>query len=346
MGIQNFAQRTAYKLRTFIVLQLFLTCMSLPILVWWGLPISLLSPVGNLVFSPFLTAFLSLASLLFFAQLLHIPNGLIAWALDLLTKIWLTILKWYPPGMLIAFSQPPWWILVVPPIFALIVIAHPCTRSVNRSALLMTVGLFFFGFALKLLCSTSTDMFAIPCNNTELFVMRSCNTVLVIDPGAIGRRASGPSWVQHTLLTELAKKSGLRHIDHLVLCKINKTTFESVAELARITHIGTVYVPYWHGRLESGTIRAFMLLKGELEKTGGTIVRLGEKSETIWCDQTKKIMLNPTTKKLAYQDGWYHTPCIIAHIDNGTVPLYDASGIRPVQSIISDSLLNRKKDTK
>jgi hypothetical protein len=342
MGIQNFAQRTAYKLRTFIVLQLFLTCMSLPILVWWGLPVSLLSPVGNLVFSPFLTVFLSLASLLFFAQLLHIPNGLIAWALDLLTKIWLTVLKWYPPGMLIAFSQPPWWILVVPPIFALIVIAHPRTRSANRSAVLMTVGLFFFGFALKLLCSTSTDIFSIPCNNTELFVMRSSNTVVVIDPGAIGRRASGPSWVQHTLLTQLAKKSGLRHIDHLVLCKINKTVFESVAELARITHVGTVYVPYWQGRLEPSTIRAFMQLKEELGKRGGTIIRLGEKPHTIMCDQNKKITLNPIEKKIVYQDGWYRTPRIIAHIDNGAVPLYDASGIRPVQSIISDAQLNRK----
>jgi hypothetical protein len=176
--------------------------------------------------------------------------------------------------------------------------------------------------------------------------MRSSNTVVVIDPGAIGRRASGPSWVQYTLLAELAKKSGLRHIDHLVLCKINKTVFESVAELARITHVGTVYIPYWQGRLAPGTIRAFMQLKEELGKTGGTIVRLGEKSETILCDQTKKIILDPTAKKIVYQDGWYHSPRIIAHIDNGTVPLYDASGIRPVQSILSDSHLNRKKDNK
>ena len=224
MGI-HFFYRIAHKFRAFMILQLFITCISLPILIWWGLPVSLLSPLGNLFFSPFLTAFLTIASLLFFTELLCIPNGFFAWLLDGITTIWLKLLAWHPPGMLHAFAQPPLWILLLPPIAALIIISHHTTKHPKKSGALLALTLFLFCFALKTVQTQDAQLFGIECNGSDVIVLHKHNTITIIDPGAIGRRPSGPSWVQYNLLSQLAKKTGCRHINHLVLCKINKTTF-------------------------------------------------------------------------------------------------------------------------
>ena len=65
-----------------IQLQLYLTLISGPILVYWGLPVSVASPLGNILFHPLLTAFLFLSSLIFFCQILHIPHGIFVYALQ------------------------------------------------------------------------------------------------------------------------------------------------------------------------------------------------------------------------------------------------------------------------
>ena len=59
----------------FLQVQLFLSLASLPILVAWGIPFSLATVAGNFLFSPFLTLFLLLSSLIFFTELIFIPNA-------------------------------------------------------------------------------------------------------------------------------------------------------------------------------------------------------------------------------------------------------------------------------
>lgn len=94
--------RTALKkigpwIGKFLYLQLFISLIAFPLLLCWGLPISLLSPVGNLIFGPFLTVFLFLSSMLFFTELLYLPNGWIASVLDTFTQSWLSLKHSRPP---------------------------------------------------------------------------------------------------------------------------------------------------------------------------------------------------------------------------------------------------------
>jgi len=59
----------------FLHSQLIVTLVALPILVAWGLPSSVMTFIGNLVFAPVLTIIIILASLLFFTQLVGISNA-------------------------------------------------------------------------------------------------------------------------------------------------------------------------------------------------------------------------------------------------------------------------------
>lgn len=69
-------------------LQLFLTLVSIPILCAWGLPVSLMTFVGNMLFAPVLTLFLLISAMLFITQLCSIPNFWLIYALEQLTICW------------------------------------------------------------------------------------------------------------------------------------------------------------------------------------------------------------------------------------------------------------------
>jgi len=104
----------------FIQVQLFITTISLPILLSWGLPISLLSPLGNLIFFPVLVLFLLLSSLVFFFEIIHIPNEWLIYCLEKVTLAWFSILSiGNGATALIGFSKPPKLFLIALPLLTL-----------------------------------------------------------------------------------------------------------------------------------------------------------------------------------------------------------------------------------
>src|SRR5579872_4558069 len=108
----------------FMIVQLFLTLISLPIIIAWGLPISLLSPIGNFIFSPFLTAFLLLSSIIFFTQIISIPNYPLILLLENLMPLWHYILSFSSSSAMFAFKKPPLFILIVIPLVTLFLSRH------------------------------------------------------------------------------------------------------------------------------------------------------------------------------------------------------------------------------
>ncbi len=97
--------RLAYYLTHYIQIQLFITLMSLPVLMWWGLPFSLMSFVGNLIFSPIIVAFLTLSSLIFMTELASIPNYYLVWSLEKVTTVMTTLLSYGSKNWLVAFPK-------------------------------------------------------------------------------------------------------------------------------------------------------------------------------------------------------------------------------------------------
>ena len=89
----------------FLLIQLMVTLTSLPILIWWGLPISKVSFIGNLIFTPVLTIFLIISSLVFFTEFLNIPNLYLIKILEKITTLWNSILVCGQKNWLVGFSR-------------------------------------------------------------------------------------------------------------------------------------------------------------------------------------------------------------------------------------------------
>src|SRR3989339_1295099 len=94
----------------FIELQLLISIVVLPVLIAWGLPVSIMSILGNLIFTQLLTAFIFVSTLLFTTDLLGIPNYFIAQALELITNIWHYILSFGSAHWLVGFPE---WIFFI-----------------------------------------------------------------------------------------------------------------------------------------------------------------------------------------------------------------------------------------
>jgi len=135
-------------LATGIYSQLFLLLVSWPILLWWGLPISLLALVGNIVFSPIITLFLMLCALLFFTELTGLPNGAFIFLLETLSDWWVGLLGWGSPGFLFKYHCPSVWLLLGMVGSALVVIYSFWGRTRLRAMIYLL--LLLVGFTLLL----------------------------------------------------------------------------------------------------------------------------------------------------------------------------------------------------
>lgn len=105
---------TAHIYRTILhalFIQIILAFVTMPLLIGWGLPISLAGFLSNLIFAPMLCTFLIGASIVFITEILNIPNGLLVAVFDRLSSWWLKLLATSKPCWLIGFPAPPALIL-------------------------------------------------------------------------------------------------------------------------------------------------------------------------------------------------------------------------------------------
>lgn len=93
------------KLYSLLLLQAILTIVAVPFLVAWDLPMSRISIIGNILFTPVITLFILISSLIFLTELLHIPNGFLCSLLNVITKHWLQALSCSSPDWLITISM-------------------------------------------------------------------------------------------------------------------------------------------------------------------------------------------------------------------------------------------------
>ena len=109
-------------------LQLFVSLISLPVIIAWGLPLSLLSPLGIIIFGPLLTLFLFICALLFVSQLCGVPNGWLVMLLEGLSIGWRMCAPTWLDHFLYGFAMPPWWVLVAVPVVTLGVMHLRCVH--------------------------------------------------------------------------------------------------------------------------------------------------------------------------------------------------------------------------
>jgi len=281
-----------------------------------------MSPVSNLLFAPFLMLFLLLASLIFFTQLLNIPNSWLIICLEQLTTIWHAVLNYGSSHWLISFATPPKYIFIILVFIAFAVLQSRSFSTPARSSLIfMLLIIITFGY-LKYHGPMQTELVHLECNNGQLPIVRCNNKTVIIDPGLLGRRFSTVSWVEYTLVPELNKQFGTATIDHLIIMQPNKLVFEAVEKLCQCTTVKNVYLVLWRGQADKWLLRKYVSLRNIIENQQNSLKRIGYKYEVIRLGKANKLIIKPLAKQLTYQEITFPALHIDGTIADQTIDIY------------------------
>ncbi|MFC1842595.1 hypothetical protein ACFLYU_02980 [Candidatus Dependentiae bacterium] len=313
----------------FLQIQLVISLALLVILPSWGLPLSILSPIGNMLFTPVFTVFLMLSSIIFFLELLFIPNSFFIYGLEKLSHIWLFLTPDLHNQFLIGFTKPPLAFLLLVPATTLAILSYKKIDSIKKSILALAL-LFALSCAyLKIINAPKNFIKNIPCNGGDIVFIyddykNHCKSVL-IDPGFMGRRLSAPSFVQYTLMPEIIKTSGRTHIDRLIILQPGKITFDAITQLCKLITIKHIDLVVFDGKMKYSTLRSFFALKDEAIKRNITISRIGRQKSSINLTKEKNIAILPLKQKIAYNKLKYPAICLeYSKIDKNTLKIYSA----------------------
>lgn len=310
------------KTLAFIHIQLFVSIVSLPILVTWGLPISSMAPVGNLLFGPFLTLFLGISCIIFFTELFFIPNGIFIWCLEQVTTFWQYMLGYGSKTWLLSFCRPSPWFFVFLLIATIGVVYHKRLQDIKHSsfcfALLLAIS---YGY-LVFLNTPNYAIAQIPCNNAQVTIIKTPKSFSIIDPGIIGRRISATSWVEYSLLPAVRSAYGVDAIDNLILLAPGIVLFDAVTELMRIIPIKTIYMPVWQGQTPPGLLSAYRKMKDAAIKQNVNIERFSKKSLNLSLDKVSTLSITPLDAQCAYRTVKYPAAKVIGLLPEDGITLY------------------------
>lgn len=288
----TFMQKIILWLSRFAAVQLFLSFISLPILIGWGLPFSLLTFAGNLIFNFFLMIFLFLCTLIFFSELLHLPNGLLIGALEYLTATWTSLLHIITPGTgYLTFCRPSYGWLALLPGLAMILLLNKKLVSPSRIISALGVLALLTPVVLWMPHHTSTEH-AISHQGHTLWLLKEKKQVALIDTGICTAMAQPDSWIEYTLIPQLITTVGDPHIDHLIITDINARVFHALAVLLKKVRIDHIYLPQFQGTLNRAQKRAYAQFAREKKATVTRVYRIAKNPLTITLG-TKIIKLSP-----------------------------------------------------
>ncbi len=249
----------------FLIFNLFLTLVSLPVLVAWGLPLSWLSPFGNLFFSPFLSLFLLISTLSFFCELINLPHAALDYALEKISAVWNALLQLAPNNSFVGFSSTAVYLLSVLSLATLILLMLPQFRAARPRLCALTI---FFLCSLTILKATQPAQLhsTISCFKKDMELIRHDNQTLLIDQGALCERANPASWVQYHLVPDLIRATGSMHVDHLLITRPTIRALEAAAALMQHANVQKLYYPTIEGEMvgsHRGAFRRFYAIGKE-----------------------------------------------------------------------------------
>jgi hypothetical protein len=317
MGLFTY-ERVKQNIYTFIGLQLFISCVTLPLFAWWGLPQSILAPIGNIIFSPILTAFLLISTILFFCVLIGLPIGLLCGALEYVTGIWNYLLECAPSSPFIQSIKPPLWLGAAMPLAAFYIVQHKRTTMIAKIALFAFLLITYYGI-LFVHYTPSTVITSFACQSRSAHLIMHKGIITIIDPGAVGQRPSGVSWCEYTLIPEVMKKTGRTTIDHWIVLRPGKITFDALINACCKVRIKNIYIPWWQEHIPYPAFRSFQELKRALHKQGCTVHRLFNKTVCIG-DTGLSVIAGSAVRR--YHDAQFPRFEVRGTIDNTPISLY------------------------
>ncbi len=232
-------KKTFFWLMRALYLQSALLALSFPLILYWGLPFSYLTYLGNIIFTPFLVAFLLVSSLIFFCELCHIPNTLFIIILEKIQTIWRSLVSWSNEKVLLELPAPP-TICLIALFLCTVCILYYRTSSTKKSLILCTM-MIFTSITLRSwshYLSTIITFEKMP----HLTIIRKAGKTLCIDEG-LHRFDNKDSWLMYTFYPELRRHCGTSSIDTLILLKPSAASFTLAKSIFKNSYDKVIILP-------------------------------------------------------------------------------------------------------
>lgn len=271
--------KTAVKsyLLNYLYVQLVITLVSLPILISWGLSLSFLSLVCNLIFTPVLMLFIVLSTLFFFSELAGIPNAWFAFLLTKLTHTWDTVLHFSNESWHISFVHPGWWFLASIPCITLIIIISPLIKSIQKRIAFLSIFLLAICTSLWVYQHVKIKNQAPITKVSDKFSIEknSDGQLIFVDDGYFNSKQSPEKVVEFELRPYMAKNFGTPIIKELLLLRPGMRSFVGAATFCQYFNVKKVTFPYFEKPLNKAGWRAFFALKRIMTAKNIVLARTG-----------------------------------------------------------------------
>ncbi|MCL4361840.1 hypothetical protein M1446_05805 [Candidatus Dependentiae bacterium] len=215
--------------------------ISLPILISWGLPISLLSPIGNLIFSPLMTLFMFVSCIIFFTELVGISNYFLIKILEKLTLFWTYILDFASHKYLIYFPKPPLLLTIFLVFLILFILWFKNLTSFKRIFIFFSLICLLHSLLNNFLIEKNFSI-EIVCSRSKVDLLKFANKISLIDSGVLSKFKGFKSWADYVLLPKLIQNSGSNKINYLVINRVTDSTLINLEHFLSKVYVGMVVV--------------------------------------------------------------------------------------------------------
>lgn len=242
-SMNKFILTTKSWFYSFMHVQLFLSLASLPVLVAWGLPFSLMTVLGNFIFTPFLTFFLLISTFIFFSELLHIPNDFLIYALEKLYALWMYLLEYGSTAWLYGIDQ---WGLITGCLCTLIacILLHHKQWGREKNSWKVLSFLLLTPFLYQKVRSFFPQKSHIFCIKKTALITSDKGIVSVIDYGALGEKKSAGTWIQYTFLAEILKQYGSVRFGTITCPYANTQTINALIALCKHAQVQSIVISH------------------------------------------------------------------------------------------------------
>ena len=213
-----------------------------PILLWWGMPQSSMSFVGNIVFAPFLSIFILLCALMLGTSLFgFIPIALSA-PLERVTQVWMNCLTYGSVNFLYGQQNHPAIFVSL-----MLVVGFTGWKIMKSSSKKQLAIALLLGH-----CAT-TALLLIPLTTPSSTLENRCGKLIITQPNAscvhitdngyfVGLHSPEKN-IPFQVKRHLVQQHGTLKIDHLELPQLTTRTLLAVNELMIATHVVKITLP-------------------------------------------------------------------------------------------------------
>lgn len=224
--LKNFSESTKRYFLSFFELQFVIMIFSLPLLTLWGLPISIMAPIANIIFTPLLIIFLWLSCIITICIALQIPPGILETALEKISIFWIYLLSFSKSSWLIGF--PIESIILTFSIIIIIITWYSFIKTSQEKTVLFLTFCWSIILFLQPLFIKKNQLKKI--GDLPLWSLNIGNKTYLIDNGALCRKKNIHNNLDYTILPSLIYYSGFTKIDSIIFCKPS-TKMTKVAKL-------------------------------------------------------------------------------------------------------------------